>query len=429
MLFTFLEVATPEGRNLNIRLGDCDPIRIGRDPRCDLVLADPRISRNHALIWQLNRGYRLEAVGRNGTRVNGRKVNRRLIRNGDIIELAGFRIALRDRRQEDGPEPTRAAPPQQSRFACFGRMSTRSERMIAVFEQLRRVANSDAPVLILGESGTGKDLAARALHDEGLRRSAPFVPLNCASLPQNLIESELFGHERGAFTGALGRRAGAFELADGGTLFLDEIGEMPLDLQPRLLRVLESGEVRRIGGPAAFHVGVRVVAATNRDLNMEVAAGRFRADLYYRLRVIEARLPPLRERPEDLPLLVDSLLREFGGGPRRLSRNAEARLRSHRWPGNVRELKNVLVRAALLSDRETIPADRLDLVETPSPGLATLADMMRAHVLAVLASCGGNRAEAARRLGISRTALFDRLKRYREEDRVTPITEMDSLSA
>jgi len=293
----------------------------------------------------------------------------------------------------------------------FGQMSSRTPKMLDVFDRLRRIVDSNATLLISGETGVGKDLAARALHEASLRRRSPFVAINCGGLTATLAESELFGHERGAFTGASRRRAGAFEQADGGTLFLDEIGELPLELQPRLLRVLDSGEVRRIGAPAAFHVDVRVVAATNRDLAADVAEGRFRADLFHRLHVLPVHLPPLRERPEDLPLLVEELLDEIEPGLR-LSAGAWDVLRDHDWPGNVRELKHVLTRAALFCGEDEIPADAIDLPAMTAGTGRTLAEVQRDHMFQVLDACDGNRTETARRLGIARSTLHERLARY-----------------
>jgi len=293
----------------------------------------------------------------------------------------------------------------------FGRMVTRAPALAAVFALLQRVADSNASVLVTGETGTGKELVARGLHEASLRHRSPFVAINCGAMAASLIESELFGHERGAFTGAAGRRAGAFEQADGGTLFLDEIGELPLDLQPRLLRVLDTGEVRRVGGAGAFHVDLRVVAATNRDLVAMVEAGEFRADLFYRLRVIEAGLVPLRDRLCDLDDLVDQLLEELESvAP--LSPEASRRLRSHDWPGNVRELKNVLQRAALLAGDDTIDGSAIELPALRGPSSRTLAQVQRDHTLEVVRVCRGNRAEAARRLGIGRSTLFERLAQY-----------------
>jgi len=293
----------------------------------------------------------------------------------------------------------------------FGRMVTRAPALAWVFALLQRVADSNASVLVSGETGTGKELVARGLHQASLRRRSPFVAINCGAMAATLIESELFGHERGAFTGASSRRAGVFERADNGTLFLDEIGELPLELQPRLLRVLDSGEVRRVGGAGSFHVDVRVVAATNRDLVALVEAEKFRADLFYRLRVIEVVLPPLRERLCDLDDLVDQLLEEFESvAP--LSDEAIELLRSHDWPGNVRELKNVLQRAALLSGAGEIDCSAIELPRIKSRASLTLSQVQREHTLGVVRACSGNRAEAARRLGIARSTLFERLARY-----------------
>ena len=296
-------------------------------------------------------------------------------------------------------------------YFSFGRMVTRSVSVERVFSALRRSADSNAPVLLSGETGTGKELAARALHELGLRRSQQFIVINCGSLTPTLIESELFGHEKGAFTGAVSCRAGVFESADGGTLFLDEIGELPLELQPRLLRVLDNGEVRRVGSNAPFHVDVRVVASTNRNLAEAVREGLFRDDLYFRLRVIEVTIPPLRERFDDFKLLVDDILEEVCSSAG-LSPKAKALLKSHDWPGNVRELKNVLTRAVLFSDGNEITADAIDIPELRKRTIRKLEEVEKEHILGVLRHCGGNRSEAAQRLGMCRSTLFDRLNRY-----------------
>jgi transcriptional regulator with GAF, ATPase, and Fis domain len=223
--------------------------------------------------------------------------------------------------------------------------------MRELFARLERIATTDATVLITGETGTGKELVAEAVHDSSPRASGPFIVLDCGAIPPNLVESELFGHERGAFTGATSTYIGAFERADKGTVFLDEIGELPLDLQPKLLRVLERKEIRRIGGTKTISVDIRVVAATNRDLGVEVNKGRFREDLYYRLAVARVHVPPLRERREDIPLLVDYFLQTLPGGDRTKLRPETLELmKKHEWPGNVRELRNVIERAVLLSE-------------------------------------------------------------------------------
>lgn len=236
----------------------------------------------------------------------------------------------------------------------------RSEPMQQVFKAIGQVAFSDVTVLVTGESGTGKELVARCIHQHSARSTKPFVAVNCAAIPENLIESELFGHERGAFTGATGQRIGRFEQCDGGTIFLDEIGDMALPTQTKILRVLQEGEIQRVGGTGTIKVDVRVIAATNRDLEEMVAARTFREDLYYRLNVVRLRLPPLRERMEDLPLLVDFLLQKLektGKAPaKKLAPDALAMLRSHPWPGNVRELENAIYRSAVMAKSDVILA-------------------------------------------------------------------------
>jgi two-component system response regulator HydG len=295
-----------------------------------------------------------------------------------------------------------------------------------VLDTLHQVADTDATVLVLGESGTGKELVAQALHRSGPRRNRPFVALNCAALAEGVLESELFGHERGAFTGAVARRKGRFEAADGGTLFLDEVGDMPLSTQAKLLRVLEAGEVVRVGSNESIRVDARVIAATNKDLAAAVAEGRFREDLYFRLRVVTIDLPPLRERLADLPALAAHFLHvavERHGKPARtISREALDLLMAYRWPGNVRELKNA-VEAMVLMGRgpvlgaQTVPAyvrapsDRSDPLRALS-GVA-VGDVERRLIENTLRDVGGNRDRAARLLGISTRTLYRKIKEYR----------------
>jgi two-component system response regulator FlrC len=284
------------------------------------------------------------------------------------------------------------------------------------------VASSRAPVLVQGESGTGKELLARHLHERGCRRGKPFVAVNCAALPRDLLESELFGHERGAFTGAIGRKTGKFELANGGTILLDEVSEMETGLQAKLLRVLQEYEIDRVGGTAPVPVDVRVVATTNRRLRDLVDRGRFREDLYYRLTVIPVVLPPLRERRGDVELLVDHFLARFGNGRGlTLSPEARAALAARPWPGNVRELENTLERAALLARGPVIgPAD-LEDADARTPGAAmpslaglTVREIERRLILDTLKRTRNNRTQAARLLGISIRTLRNKLSEYRQ---------------
>ncbi len=296
-----------------------------------------------------------------------------------------------------------------SRLRRRVRIVGESRRLRRCLERLERLAPSDLPVLIRGETGTGKELAARRLHRRSRRRDRPLAPINCAALAPGLLLSELFGHLRGAFTGADRDRPGIFEAAAGGTVLLDEIGDLPLEAQGKLLRLLQEGEVRRIGENLPRRIDVRVVAATHRDLERMVQTGEFRRDLYYRLRVGRVRLPPLRERGEDVLLLARAFLAELGQPPPRLTRAARRRLLEYSWPGNVRELKNVLEVAAALSDDGTIGVDLLDLPETGKTALYGYHERLRrfrqSMVAEALEASDGNQAAAARRLGLSRQAL------------------------
>ena len=309
----------------------------------------------------------------------------------------------------------------------FASIIGRSRAMRELFETLALVAPSDATVLITGESGTGKELVANAIHQSSPRRERPFIKVNCAALHENLLESELFGHERGAFTGATAQRKGRFELAHGGTLFLDEIGDMSSATQAKVLRVLQEGEFERLGGTRTLRVDVRVLAATHRDLEAMVAQGAFRQDLYYRLSVVPVRLPPLRERREDIPVLAEHFLRVYAEKNRKEVRGfhpaAMDLLVRHDWPGNVRELQNAVERAVILclGDRVTpqeLPPALRDAGAGPGPGPGpqpgprSLKEAERELILRTLEETGGNRTRAARLLGISRQTLLNKLREY-----------------
>jgi len=313
--------------------------------------------------------------------------------------------------------------PQIETARGSARIVALSPAMHALFRRVARFASADAPVVILGESGTGKEVVARALHANSSRKERPFLAVNVAALPGELLESELFGHVRGAFTGASATKRGLFEAADGGTLFLDEIAEMPLALQAKLLRVLQDGEVRRVGDTRPFAVDTRVVCATHRELGERVRAGSFREDLYYRLKVLTLRVPPLRERREDILPLAEQFLRADGHGEARLSPEAAQVLSSYGWPGNVRELASAMKHGAALATGAAIRPEDLpeELLrgtgavgppESPPRDLRSLLAVEREHILRVLDACQGSQAEAARVLGIGRNTLWRKLRGY-----------------
>ncbi|MCA9673358.1 MAG: sigma 54-interacting transcriptional regulator [Myxococcales bacterium] len=319
-------------------------VRVGSGSDNDLPLSDTLVSRRHLELSVADHGYLLRDLGStNGTFFRGARVREALLAPGAELRLG--ETVLRIERRE---ERSSSIAPQRA----FGSLVGTSRAMQEVFGLLSAVAPTDTTVLVLGETGTGKELVAAELHENSPRRARPFLVLDCGAIPRELIESELFGHVRGAFTGADSDRAGIFEQANGGTIFLDEIGELPQELQTRLLRVLDQRTVRRVGEHTPRAVDIRVVAATHRDLRDAVRAGTFRQDLFYRLSVVQIRLPPLRERPEDVPILARHFIREAGGrnpedvlGPEVLEV-----LTTRRWPGNVRELRNVVERAMVLAD-------------------------------------------------------------------------------
>jgi len=313
----------------------------------------------------------------------------------------------------------------------FESMIGDSPALQSVFEVVKRAAPTKATVLLLGESGTGKELVAQAIHQESSRRDQPFIKVACAALSESLLESELFGHEKGSFTGAVGRREGRFELADGGTLFLDEIGEIPASVQVKLLRALQQREFERVGGTETLKVDVRVVAATNRDLAAEVAAGRFREDLYYRLNVVAVTLPPLRHRKGDIPALVSHFIQKFDQAydksVRGLLPGTLNALLRYDWPGNVRELENVIERAVVLSTGPLLTSEELPpTLSGPGPGVArpgglipgaTIRELEREAILRTLEVVDGSTTRAAAMLGISPRKIQYRLKEYAEDDR------------
>jgi DNA-binding NtrC family response regulator len=404
-------------------------ITVGTAEGTTLRLNDPTVSRFHAELEATAAGIVLRDLGStNGTYLGPAAVREIVVRGPIEIDVGRSRLKLML-----GPE--RSAIPTHAHTSMGGLLGA-SLAMRAVFNALTHAAPTTAPVLISGESGTGKELAARAVHSISPRAREPFEVVDCGGLPPTLIESELFGHERGSFTGASSDREGAFERADGGTIFLDELGELPLELQPKLLRALGEHEIRKLGGKRVRRVDVRVVAATNRDLRREVNAGRFRADLFYRLAVIQVRMPPLRDRLEDLPLLVRGLL-EAIAHERGLEAHIEPdqelcdALARHSWPGNVRELRNYLEQLLILRVPPPLAADSHAAKLTPTATVAhsTAFDGLdrlplrtakselcerfeRHYVERLLEQTGGNVAEAARRAGVDRVTLFRTIRRH-----------------
>ena len=404
--------------------GDKRSLLIGTHPSADVVLDDPMVSRLHARIDVEERDYVLRDLGStNGTRVGATRIREACLEDGSAIELGATRIAFR---LADEPFEIRLADDER-----FEGMLGRSVAMRELFAVCARVGPTEAPVIIWGETGTGKDLVARAIHERSLRRGRPFVVLDCAAIPPGLIESELFGHEKGAFTGATAARAGVFERAGGGTVFLDELGELPLELQPKLLRCLESGEVTRVGGEKPIRVDFRAIAATHRDLPRSITENRFRADLFYRLAVIRIAVPPLRERREDIPLLAAHFATELLGDAARAGLPPDTldalfgELTRHDWPGNVRELRNVVERAMILADPELLGAAALEVaagelqrsiekaVHRQHPLRAARAEHEREYLTALLAHTDGDLDAAAAIAQVHRKSLERLIRRLK----------------
>jgi transcriptional regulator with GAF, ATPase, and Fis domain len=399
-------------------------ISIGTAAGNDLTLTDPSVSRHHCVLAVGARGYQLRDLGStNGTAVAGVGVERAWVKLGAIVEIGQTRLrvdVLDDRVREPLASEER-----------WGRALGKSPAMRRIFAVLPRLAASDSTVLIEGETGTGKSLLAEVLHDASARRAAPFVVLDCSSIPPTLIESELFGHEKGAFTGAAGVRRGVFEAASGGTVFLDEVGELPPEMQPKLLRALEDRVVRRVGGNESIRLDVRVIAATNRDLRTEVNRGRFRSDLYYRLYTVKLRVPPLRERREDIALLAAHFWEQFAGDPGGAP-PAELLIDwlKRDWPGNARELRAAVERAVLLDDPAVwaeisttiaLPSDApplpraVDFDDAVSFRVAkerAVAEWERGWVRELVRRHDGNLSRAARAARMDRNHLRELVRRH-----------------
>ena len=390
-------------------------LKIGRHPSNDLTLPDEEVSRFHSLIEQVDGTYRILDKSRNGTFVNGKRVAQSPLKEGDEISIGNWKIMFQGE-IGDGEKETAIQKVSKPGHRFCGIVGE-SSAIQRVFTLIEKAAPTSATVLISGETGTGKELVARAIHELSPRARKPLVPINCGAISSQLIESELFGHERGAFTGALNRHLGAFEQAQGGTLFLDEVGEIPLDLQPKLLRVLEEKSFRRVGGTQEIHSDVRIIAATHRNLEQLSREGKFREDLYFRLFTLPIPLPPLRERAEDVPLLMNYFLSILGGNTegsgKKFSPEAIQKLVNHPWRGNVRELKNVITRSLLFSSSEIIsPQDILFMTAEMVEDRSNLESVEKQAILTALKENDWNKKETASALGIAKSTLFNKLKEY-----------------
>jgi transcriptional regulator with GAF, ATPase, and Fis domain len=419
-------VAGPdEGREVAVRT----LAEIGTGAECQLQLTDPSVSRRHVSVAVVGAAIAVKDLGsRNGTFLAGARLREAEVPLGAVLQLGDSAVSVQPRLQVKELAPSMAR--------AFGEVLGQSLAMREVFAILERVAPTDVTMLIEGETGTGKELVARSIHAASSRREAPYVVFDCGSVPHELAESELFGHRRGAFSGAVADRTGAFRQADRGTLCLDELGELPLELQPKLLRVLETGEVRSVGSDEVRKVNVRVLACTNRELRAEVRRGRFREDLLYRVEVMRVRIPPLRARPDDIELLVRHLLEGKLASDSSVSGPQLAHLVSGVWPGNVRELRNVLQRAVALAPKDSaglVRFERLafthglaangpatigqDLpgVASPVPFKTAKAQLNeafeRAYVDALMERHKGNVSRAAAAAGLSRQHLHELIRR------------------
>jgi transcriptional regulator with GAF, ATPase, and Fis domain len=413
-------------RGQRVRL--VDRLRIGKAPENDLVLNDDTVSRQHCELERQAQGVLVRDLdSTNHTKVGLMAVREAVVESGATISVGRVELGLR-------VEPRQAMVlPSESKE--FGETIGHSIAMRTIFGVLERIAPTDAAVLLEGETGTGKDVIARSIHQTSPRKDKPFVVVDCGAVSYSLIESELFGHERGAFTGAVAARQGAFELAGRGTVFLDEVGELPIDVQPKLLRVLESGEFRRVGGNRTLRAEARVVAATKRDLKAEVERGKFREDLYFRLAVVPIAVPPLRTRREDVPPLVDRFLdlakkRDPAAARISLSSATLSALTAHDWPGNVRELRNVLDRAiyiATAGGENDVKLVDLPVTATAGAGAAGNfdpeksyrevretfeAEFERRYVSWLLGRHGDNISAAARAAKMDRKHLYDLARRH-----------------
>lgn len=380
-------------------------IIIGSSNECDITIDDPYISRRHCKIVREGSTLLLgDLDSTNGTFVGSTRINKATLYGEETITVGQTKVKIRV------PELA-----QKQEIKSLGKMIGESEVMQAFFTSLERLANSDVSVCITGETGTGKEIAAKTIHEMSSKKSGSFIAVNCGAFPPTLIESQLFGYEKGSFTGATESHQGFFEQANKGTLFLDEIGEMPLDLQTRLLRVLEEKSVRRLGGKSEIKTDFRLITATHRDLKELVKTEKFRFDLFWRIYVAPLYIPSLSQRGNDIKLLSNHFIKEFTSPKAKtISKNAMNKLMAHTWPGNVRELRNVIQRASLESSTGEICPENIQIetIETAKQDL-NLEQSERQRITSALEQCGGKRQQAAEMLGIARSTLAEKLKKYK----------------
>lgn len=416
-----------DGRSREMTL-DKGTIIIGSSDRADIYLNDETVSRAHAEIIKNKEGYLIRDLqSTNGTFVGGLKVREAFLTEGSIIKVGKSRIKFIPQDEELEIYPSKSNK--------FGDLLGQTLEMRRIFGVLEKVSPTNVSVIITGETGTGKELVARAVHEKSKRSKSPFIVFDCGAVAENLIESELFGHEKGSFTGATTSRQGAFELADGGTIFLDELGELSLDLQPKLLRALESGEIKRVGADRPKRVNVRVVAATNRNLKEEVKKGNFREDLYFRLSVVEVNLPPLRKRQDDVPMLIEHFfnLSKMESGLEKVEGFADeafSLLKEYQWPGNIRELRNAVARAFSFCEGNQIEVKHLpDYIQERSVVTKThpamdgdlpfkeakekwIESFEKDYLLDLLKKNDMNISKAAKQAGIDRKSVQRLIKKY-----------------
>jgi len=395
-----------------------DEVVIGSAAANDFVLSDDTVSKKHFRIERKEKEFIISDLdSTNGTILNGNNIKVAGLKPNSIIQAGESYIQFLV--YDENEAQFGVAPSENENF---GSVVGKAYEMRKIFGILEKVSQTNVTIVLEGATGTGKDLVARAVHGASRRSNKPFIVVDCTAISPNLFESELFGHEKGAFTGADGQRKGLMEAANGGTLFFDELGELPIEQQPKLLRAIESRQIKRVGGNDGIPIDIRIIAATNRSLEEEVKKGNFREDLYFRLSVVKLKIPDLKERPDDIPLIINEFLKDSG---KKLSDDALNLLKYYSWPGNIRELKNVIERAVAFSETETIEARDImtlqQMTSSPDDGVGSdvsaftgrsLEAIEKIAIEKTLEACGGNKTKAAKILGIAYSTLYEKIKKF-----------------